>query len=447
MPSPAPSVVEKLSGHVMLDGESAGECRYEFEYNQYDTNSMRITLFDPPNELVPVPDKQYRDISIRSEFGWGEYQIDLDPQFIGGTPISPKEPTCSARVTKFTEIKRSGREGDVNRIYCSYKFPLVTLTDATNSVATDRRVGYVRGVVDRETGSIRPRDQGFKISSPLFDVHVFDEYDFRSINDEFYPQQHLIRRSTADLTYQLENGERVRDAAVRIRRMMEDIFGGISLVERARFDWHIEDYHSFDSEDNWICLKTTYRWVSPPPENYWKNLHGLKAHRKALRRYLTQLWRATPDIKKAVQETLQNFQIANCSRTIEMKFVYWHACLDFLTSFYLKNIVTKNPGSLRSFSKKLIHVLDESEIDVSDLIDGDLLASIRTGIASNNWCPNLPFTSLRNSYLHEGFHAFENRWQPAFDMTRTMRAIAERMILSLLDMSRDGIKLGTNSRF
>jgi len=154
------------------------------------------------------------------------------------------------------------------------------------------------------------------------------------------------------------------------------------------------------------------------------------------------------DEQVEVDTIVDNFKTANTARTIETKFIHWHSCLDFFKPLFLATLSEPEKNKVNkgmSFSMQLVFLFDRAGVSVTDLLPAETIESIRKAIQGEGKAPDLPFTSIRNEYIHDGFHAFKDHEREAVDLTRKMRALAERLLLSYMNLDSESTSLGKPS--
>lgn len=439
---------EKLEGEIFVDGKSCGTCRYELTYNPYDTNSMDIVLFGPPSEVTKNYDID--SLEVITDFHWGRYSIKVNTSLASGEFFSFKEIKYSGPVLEFCKIQVFDSDKELERLAFGYRFPLVTVTDSPMLTANHYDVGLVRGKYNKDEDVFIPMRNPFRIKSPVGEVVLQDEFDFHHTRDERYPQIHLIRRSLVTLGYTMDSEDSINGALEKIRNVVYDVFQALSLIERTRVNWHTEEHSGFDSDGNTLFTQTVYKWASPLHDGYRRSHNGIKVYRSTLSAYLESYWDAAEDVQVTLDTIVDGFKVANCCRTLETKFIHWHACLDFFKTHIFKGLPSEDLNRIKnsmSFSMQLIHMLELSETSYKDLLEESVVEQILNAIEGKGKSQDLSFTAIRNQYMHDGFHAFEGHWREASDLTRTMRALAERVVLGIVGIDFKNTSLGNPSLY
>ena len=439
---------EKLPGTVYVAGDELGTCRYEFTYDTYDTNSMEIVLLGPPEGMPQGPDMP--EVKVVTEFSWGRYEISLNRELAGGFRLDMKESRYTAPVTEFVKTQHFDDEEEPATISCGYLFPLTTVTDCSVFTSRHGKHGYVRGKYDEEREVFEPREDSFGIDSRVGELTVTDEFDFYDAGSNLYPETHLVRRSVAGVERELGEGERVEDGLEAIRDSIYDLFQILSLVERTRINWHTERLVVRSSSDNLIEERKRYRWTPAPHSGYRPNRNEIRERRSTVKKVAEAYRDLEAEEQVEVDTVIDNFKTANTARTIETKFIHWHSCLDFFKPLFLKGLPEGEKNRVNnnmSFSMQLVFLFDRANVSIDDLIPAETIENIRKAIEGEGKAPDLPFTSIRNEYIHEGFHSFRDREREAIDLTRKMRALAERLLLSYLDLDPTSTSLGEPSLY
>ncbi|WP_441000756.1 hypothetical protein [Fodinibius sp. SL11] len=430
----------KLKGVLIVDEEELGICRYELTYNPFDTNSMKILLFEPPGKVPRGPDSP--SVEIVTNFHGGLYKITLNPELAGEK--NRMEYQYYAPVTEFQKTQIFNKKAVPETVSCGYLFPITSVTDSHVITSRHSTYGFVRGDYDHDEGVFQPQDDSFSISTPIGDIEIGDGFYFQENDDKLYPKMELIRRSRAGL--ELELGDRsLREGLDEVRGVTYNFFHFLSLVERTWIDWHTERFAVRSAEDEVISQSTRYRWVTQPHFKYRPNYNDLPESRETLEKVLTAYWNSGDDKQIEIDGIIDNFKIANIVRTLQTKFIHWHSCLDFFKPIYFEELPEKVKNRVNynmSFSMQLIYLFDIADIEISDVLKDEPINKIRDSINGNGKAPDLKFTELRNKYLHDGFHVFNNQLQDVQRLTEKMRALAERLLTSYMEIDYSSTNLG-----
>lgn len=426
--------IEHLYGEVLIDGKSLGNCFYVFEYNPYDTQSMYITLYDPPNGMPSGPESP--PVKVVTEFQWGFYEMGLHEELIG-SKWSGKGNQCHAPVLSFLK-KQHLRIKDVkdvsSKISITYLFPLTSITDVKSGYMMHSSFGLIRGDYDHEKQVIKPFEDKIELVYANLKITIGDEFDFQETKHNIYPQHHIVRKSFLSVETGLNEQENVDDKVAGIDHQISCIFNIISLIEYNWIDWHTRKYFAAKSTSEDEEIVEYYRNVKPPTSKYRPYYNEFPERRRTLQMLLERYEKLDPDKQKLVDRTIQNFKIANCSQTLDTKLIHWHSCLDF----FIKALgVNEN-----SFSKRLVKAFDEQNLEIDDLLPEKELKEIRKGIQKEMKVNDFDFAELRNKYIHEGFDSLVGRYHEVIEHHRTMRALAERLLLNYMGVDYRDTSLG-----
>ena len=409
---------ENLYGEVFVDGKSKGECFYQFQYNPYEPHSMEISLFNPPVDVLSgkMPTK------VITEFHWGSYEIELKS---GLFPISltGKGKQIKAPVTHFFKRQKVNREVTPAKLDISYLFPLTSLTDFEVGFTQHGSYGLVRGHFDEDEHKIGPIENPLIFKYKGYKITLSDEFNFKSIRHNYYPQEHIVRRSFGSIQNIDLSTNPVIDIVATIDDIFDEVFKVMSLIEREWIDWNKRSYSITSEKGDLIEIVNCYRFVKPPSTSYRPNWNEFTERRKTLKEFLSKLVNLDTEKQKIALDTLQNYKIANTAHTVESQFIHWHSCLDFFKKHYLMKGESTN-----NFSKDLIKVFDNNSIPLDDVLKHEPIDKIREAIKNKGNAPILTFTELRNAYIHDGFDAFHGQYDNANELKSIMRALAERLL-------------------
>lgn len=195
-----------------------------------------------------------------------------------------------------------------------------------------------------------------------------------------------------------------------IEEKINQIFHLISLIERNRINW-TKRIISLKNNNTLIRQKITYRWSSPPSDNYRPKIENKFLYRENILDIFSAFEKLDIAKQKQIIKILYYFQIAYCSPTIETKLIHWHSCLDVLRKEY-------SYGN-NKFSHSIVEIFDKNKIKIDDLVDSEKLDELRT--YKKKGC--FRFTELRNNYVHDGFDAFHGIYNEVINETSKLRAI------------------------
>lgn len=426
---------EQLAGEVWVDGEKKCDCRYELSFNPYDTNSMRIVLFDPPVDLPFGPDRA--SLEVRTDFAWGTYRLEVNSE-LAGVGWGGKGSAYRAPIENFASEQGYHPELSPRSFHISYVFPITSVTDLFSGGVQHWEYGLVRGEYDRTDNVIRPEDASFSIHAQENEITLGDEFDFHDGSSRIYPDTRIIRRSFAAHEGDIEGGEDLKRRINKVDSLIAKVFQVISLVERNRIGWHTKRLSTYSVDNTLISRSLERRWVSPPSSRYRPNPNARLSRRSTLRDFFGAYVTANDDGSSIIDRCIENFKIANTAESLQSSFIHWHSCLDFFRKIHLE--------SSTSFSKDLVRMFDAQGIPLDDLLDSSTVQELRDAIKQGKRkAPAFDFTDLRNAYIHDGFEVFEGRAREASEMIRTMRALAERLLVKKAGLNPSETSLGDSS--
>lgn len=341
-------------------------------------------------------------------------------------------------VLEFRDEYKPTREyvGPVD-IHVAFGFPLTSVSVEKTPILHHHAFGLLRGDLDRDSGEIDLMHHPMVLQSSVGELKIAEEFcfhrndwasQFRTVGTRSYVGIGPVRIEPNELDTRLD----------AIRETVELLFECVSVVERDRLNWHHERVIVNGADGDFLSSRSTQRWVSPPTRDSVKDRHSFQNAQKDSRKTLIDIFaayeRATPDVKIVVRKLINAMKIAYTMPVFEAQFIHWHSCLDFFKKVY-------GVQNVRGFSRALVRMFDQTGIAIDDLLSADQLQEIRR--ANNNQkVPMLPFTALRNSYIHEGFDVFQNRFAEGWNRLVTMRALVERLLLNQLGISYQDTSLG-----
>lgn len=413
-----------LEGELTADGKSIGFFRYLFSYNPFDTNEMKIEIFNPPTDFL---DSDYKTVTVISRFQSRQYEIKCNPARMGFN-IS-LEKVVNMPVFEFIESSIFYDCEEIDRIHFDFHFPLISMTHFFDSTVSDQKLGHFYGDYNWEK-----KEYYFEKSELETDIHgkkviisnCFNIDQEKKIS--LYHHTSLTKESY--LKYEVRN--KIEDESQAVSESFDfahDLFRIISLVEQNRINWKKANISFFKGQDR-IKEQTTYRWASPPSDRYRADEQKSIIRQETFQKIVNQYAGLENERKKMLESILDNFEVANCSPTITTKLVHWHSCLDFL-----KKQLSKKT---KPFSQVFLAALEKEEgrIDITDIVTEDELEQIRYAGCK------FRFTRYRNQYVHDGFFSFDEEYHNVHRENLKMRAIAERVFLHLLGIEHQGLSIG-----
>ena len=411
--------IEKFQGVLQLDGKELGTCWCEFHHNPLAPNAMRAELTDPPTR--DFSDKKDGELTFVTRGGNTWYVLKLEGHGQGwGNSFSMRS---EHRVLEFREETWFQEEytGPIE-IDVAFAFPPTSVSVDTELIS-HHAFGLIRGDFDRKSGKVELRRNPMHLPSAVGDLTIAEELRFHR-TDGFGSLSHVVTsQSYVGIGPIQLDSEQLDERMGTIRETMGYLFECVSVIERDRINWHTERFTVRAVDGDPIGSVSIRQWVPPPrgenAKDRYSYLQEQEASRNTLRKLFTAYELANTDVKNVVKKMIDAMKIAYTMPIFEAEFIHWHSCLDFFKKIY-------SVERIKPFSRALVVMFDEAHIAIDDLLPADQLHEIRTATSG---IPKLAFTDLRDSYIHEGFDVFNDRFAIGFNMLLTMRSLVERLLL------------------
>ena len=140
------------------------------------------------------------------------------------------------------------------------------------------------------------------------------------------------------------------------------------------------------------------------------------------------------EARETVDKMCDEFQIAATAGDLETSLVRWHSVIDFACK---RSEQARGEGEVRKAKRRIIDTCAAMGVDLAPLVGEETLESPNKG--------GLPFTDLRNQFVHEGFDVFEGKGDALVEGLHTARALAERMLLAILGLPAPLAYLGSTA--
>jgi len=400
-----------LQGNLFIDGIDHGLLRYEFIYNPYNTNDMRITLYYPH---ISIPEKlrNAKEAYVYSGTPDMNFKILLNSKFISHHISLGSRVSCPVIEYNTFQIFEEFNENNSIDIY--YYFPLTSLSDFNNSFSDDNSAPLLQ-VINTNISQYKLRD--------IFQI----ETDRRN---DLYEIMNLIKESTL-FTTQIKIPSDYSQIISQSDNIADKICDIISLIDRDRIKWKRKEIYISDSSKKILGYSKNYRWASPPSDNYSYKINHNKNKNSSLELIYQAYNRLSVEGKNTIDELFEYFQIANCSKTIETKFIHWYSCLDYLKKYF--------GSSKRYFSPSIVDIFDRNNIALDDVIDNNLLCKIR----NNNKKAIFEFTRIRNNYIHDGFGSIRDDYPIILNEIKKIIILCDRLFLRILNIDYKDTCLGS----
>ncbi len=409
-------------GTLFINNEDFGKIRYEFTFNPYDTNNMKIKIFDSP-----INTKNFNsNITLIDENDFKKQRFYLRISKVSGGVFSPSD--VEANVTEYFNEKKYYTDDLPSKIFASYSFPLISISDSHGANIKDDYYGIFHGDLRIKPPEAKLKKDFLKIKSHLGEFSISDRYDFYDDDSlENYSVTNVVRQSFCSIS-EINTTKDYSNRISMIQDHVNDLFYIISLVERTRVNWNSHSITLRTEENKLHSIMEIYRWVSPIHNKYRKNLNEQNRRQNSVILIFKVYEKISDEKKKVINKIINHFQVANCSRTLESKLIHWHSCLDF----FLKN----NKYKKKSFSQRLLALCNNYNIKINDLVNQDLVNNVENGRGV------FGFTKLRNQYIHKGFDVFEGKYKEVIKEIEIMRAIGERLLLCYMEIDYKLTSLG-----
>ena len=341
-------------------------------------------------------------------------------------PLMPGN-TIPFGVREFVEAHTLSEEAPVN-VRFGYRFPLTSVTWTARSSATYGDVGHLIGAVSRDGESVMVEPL------PMLDlqidgvaVQVGSTIESYPTKETRYPSVELVTESI--LAFDLP---RTDDVVERAREVARSVLQLLSVVERDRIRWSRENYVEESESDRQVAFSKTYRWC-PAPKDRSSLYAGV--NRAVLVELVRAYGAADPDTRSEVDLACTEFEIAATAGDIETSLVRWHSVVDFFC---------KRAGNdhYRNAGRRIVATCDGLGVWLGDLCDPELTSRLRPS-GTKKKGDAFPFTEMRNGFVHDGFGVFDGRWDELLEARRSLRAVAERMLLARLNANAGASHVGT----
>ena len=415
-----------LYADVRLGGRELGVQFCEITTDPYATRDMSVVVhWGDGGEVDSLSD--LREATRESERG--PLVINAPGLRVQAEAVSLSLGGNGVRVVgKPSEVRETsiGRDGEPVSYTFGYRFPLTSVTRDAPSSASHGRIGLMRGKVTED-------DDRFAVEPPPMlhftvdgvDVRIGSVLDFHNVPSARYPEVQLVTESV--VAFELPADLPPQGVISRARSLASAVLHLVSFFERDRLRWSREKYYSVDGEGEAVSQVQTTRWCSPPKER--TSLHP-GTRRDGLRQITEAFDRAEGTVRDEVLLACGEFAIAATAGDVETSLVRWHSAIDFFC---------KRAGmDSGSAGQRIVASCDALGVWLSDLADPRTIARLRAKKGGA-----LPFTQLRNAFVHDGFEVFDGRFDELLESRKTARAIAERMLLARLAAGASGSHVGS----
>ncbi len=422
--------IEKNYGNVFINGRDIGRSYYEFTYNPYKTNEMKILLVNPPFSIINYLNNDFTEVSVKISFPNGVQTIQLNYKLFSYT-LSNKGNTISCPVEEVNIEHDMPCKKDESFVYLGFFFPLTAVTNNCFDQIKHSDYGLMRGNYDVETDKIDLRKENFVIKTILGEFKISDTYEFFDLpSNELYELVTVLKQSIMCIKVPFDINNFETDIR-NVLKYVENLFTLLSFLERDRINWTSSHIRILNHEENYDKYIETFRWCPPVNENYYKAKNDFSKRKDTFTKIVHSFDLMEVGERNSLLDLIKNMEIANCASTIETQMIHWHSCLDFFRKKYHKKS--------NSFSKDLIDLLDKNKICINDLIPEEILGDIRNKVKNKS---TFSFTQLRNAYIHDGFDSFEGQYEKVMEGNNIMRCICERYILNCFGISFSDTVLG-----
>lgn len=346
--------------------------------------------------------------------------------------ISTSNDRISAPVACVDETLYENEEVAPVQFSFGFRFPVVALMGDPHTVVRDAMVGFSLGTAKRQPDGRLEITPVSSISVMLdgVEIEVSSEFSFRSGGTARYPEETLIRESLLAFSIETPAGQREPPHG-KARRLADTVLQFVSVLERDRIRWTRQMTAARGTGGTPAGQWRRTRWSSPPRSGGpRRSVHnGVGA--------LSQLVAAYDALdapgRTVVDRVCGEFEIAATAGDVETSLVRWHSVMDF----FCKRAGYDEHG--QSTAKRVLKTCDAAGVRLDDLIDAAELARVRNGEKRAAFS----FTTLRNAFVHDGFDVFDGRFADLCNAEEAARALAERLLLSLLNLGAEVGPLGT----
>lgn len=418
----------KFYGSVTYGEHHLGTHFCELTADPYNARDMRVEV-----HLAEGDDQPNRAAFI----GWGVPHFPGKAMRIEGPGMSVETSTIigshlehsgwrlAARVMS-AEWRDTIRTGQPAVYEFGYRFPLTATASRMKLTAKLGNVGYIRGRVKED-------DDGVMTVKPVLpfavvldgvEIEVGSTFNFHESGSTRYPAEHVVSESFMGfklLATEPEPVERARALASAVLRLF-------SVAERDRIHWTRENYYSQDANGAPLTQVRSMRWASPPVDR--RSLPWGGDHEGTLKTLVAAYDLLDAGVRSEVDRACGEFEIAATAGDIETSLIRWHSVVDFFS---------KRAGNDKgNAGHRIVKTCDDLGVLLDDLVDTELAETLRAGGKGA-----FPFTDLRNRFVHDGFDVFDDRFDELLKARKTVRAVAERMLLARMGIGREGTHIGT----
>lgn len=414
---------EHYKGVLKAGSIDKAKATIDVKYNRIDPKEINVKVYDiewfnyPSRQPIPVEETKYLEFYSKED----NLLLKLDET----DSITFSEANCSAlEYRKGPDVSEFNGDngGNLSETSCTYFFPLTGLTINTGGTTFHDEKGIIRGF----SKSNRWEDTEYDWTNQIIELNtsnasmvIYDSMAHENFESMDYHYGIVIGRQTTMVLQKLNNSSHF--SLDNARLFINVFFNMLSLIEQQSIDWHTERYRCEKS----ILTILPNRATSKRSPLVRRSFRYQKECLLLLQKLIDTYFSLTVVGKNDFDDIIYSYRIATGAKTVETMLIYYHSCLDLLKK--------KFGFPDKPFSSQLQKACIEANVQLDDL----------SFPMSKNKTGKFRFNEIRDSFLHDGFHIED--YQEVINETRKMRALTERMMLSLLDMDYRETKLGLPS--
>lgn len=434
---------EEFSAKLIVDGVDLGIFNVRLMLNPYELNSMEAELFEMPDIDIPsLPDSpafsdyDKLDAKLITEKQGFKRTITLRSDRLSSLSF-PFSLSNKIPVTKYKteQVFDSGTE--VARVRVVYRFPLTTAVRDRSIATQDARYGLYHGTRKPNENTVDLDKDTFEVDTDVGPAEFVASYGIHDLESKhIYPARALIQHSACIFD---SDGESIdpQSFVSEVRNEVENLLHVMSFTEQNRIHWNEEKVYEKSKEGKILREIKTCRWAPTPSEKYRPERSGRRNARKSFRACWNAYRGLDNDFRSNIDQAIENFKRAHCAGVLETQLVFWYSCFDHMTK--------KLYGChLRPFSRRLIKVFDDSDVDFEDLLDPRVARHFRQDTDDDYDC--FWFVDARNRLIHEGLDSLQDTPYELINAVRNAKALAERLLLNALGIDHNQLFDATRMR-
>lgn len=418
---------EEYNGTLRAGTSDVATARVTVFYNRLDPKEIRVKIGDitwfntPPRQPIPA-----EEVS-RLDFWCKDNELTLKLDVTNSMCFTSAETSVLeyAKSTKPSDTIKP-KIGSPALSSAVYLFPLTGFTISHSFSTFSDIKGYFRGYFKSDGNDekhVEWRDESIMLETTLGVASLYDSMTRESYDsDEHYHGSVIGRRSV--FAIESISGKVLfdRDEGREYARIL---FNMLSVLEQNSINWYKERFSILD-KNNFAIQSDVTIVANHTAENARLTNSRANRYKSELTSFLPFMidtYVELEDAKKTdVDEVIRSYRIATRAETIETSLVYLHSCLDLLKKMF------DFPGM--PFSRNIRQACQKARVDLEDLVF----------TPSTKVIDKFRFNEIRDAFLHDGFHI--DSYEEVISEIRKMRALAERLLLSLMGIDYRKTRVG-----